>query len=179
MKSFCVAKPMQKLRWTERGWSRGFSYCSWKFSRDRALEATTENRWKALGFALVAIARLEIAGRGQWTSFRADRAGVWRCRAKRMRGMAEACMDLEVVSGDRVARHGPWAHFGESWRTNIRRPLRQQGQTRGSSDVFGLADGSAASAPIRPRGCVVCRSRRSSRRARAASLRLAGCQRPK
>src|SRR5271169_6122092 len=22
---------MQKLRWTERGWSRGFSYCSWKF----------------------------------------------------------------------------------------------------------------------------------------------------
>jgi hypothetical protein len=38
-----------------------------------------------------------------------------------MRGMAEACMDLEVVSGDRVARHGPWAHFGESWRTNIRR----------------------------------------------------------
>ena len=34
------------------------------FSRDRALEATTENRWKALGFALVAIARLEIAGTG-------------------------------------------------------------------------------------------------------------------
>ena len=34
------------------------------FSRDRALEATTENRWKALGFALVAIARLEIAGAG-------------------------------------------------------------------------------------------------------------------
>jgi hypothetical protein len=29
-----------------------------------ALEATTENRWKALGFALVAIARLEIAGTG-------------------------------------------------------------------------------------------------------------------
>ena len=22
---------MQKLRWTERAWSRGFSYCSWKF----------------------------------------------------------------------------------------------------------------------------------------------------
>jgi hypothetical protein len=34
------------------------------FSRDRALEATTENRWKALGFALVAIARLDIAGAG-------------------------------------------------------------------------------------------------------------------
>src|SRR6202034_4454378 len=32
------------------------------FSRERALEATTENRWKVLGFALVAIARLEIAG---------------------------------------------------------------------------------------------------------------------
>ena len=34
------------------------------FSRDRALKATTENRWKALGFALVAIARLRIAGAG-------------------------------------------------------------------------------------------------------------------
>jgi hypothetical protein len=34
------------------------------FSWDRALEATTENGWKALGFALVAIARLEIAGAG-------------------------------------------------------------------------------------------------------------------
>ena len=121
-----------------------------------------------------------LRARGQWSSFRADRAGVWRRRAKRMRGMSEACEDdLELVSGERVARHGPWARFGESWRTNRRRPLRQQGQTRGSSDVFGSADGSAASAPIWPRGCIVCRSRRSSRRARAASLRLAGCQRPK
>jgi hypothetical protein len=25
LKSFCVAKPMQKLRWAERGWSREFS----------------------------------------------------------------------------------------------------------------------------------------------------------
>ena len=55
---------MQKLRWTERGWSRGFSYCSWKFQLGSALEATTDNRWKALGFALVAIARLEIARAG-------------------------------------------------------------------------------------------------------------------
>src|ERR1700684_3047586 len=54
----------------------------------------------------------------------------------------------ELVSDDTVARHGPWARFGESWRTNRRRPLRQHGQTRGSSDVLGSADGSAASAPI-------------------------------
>ena len=171
---------MQKLRWTERGWSRGFSYCYGNFSRDRALEATTENRSKALGFALVAIARLEMAGGGANglrfapTEREFGGAGPNGCAA----WPRHAC-DLEVVSGDRVARHGPWAHFGESWRTNIRRPLRQQGQTRGSSDVFGLADGSAASAPIRLRGGVVCRSRRSSRRARAASSRLAGCHRPK
>ena len=56
----------------------------------------------------------KLRGRGQWTSFRADRAGVWRRRAKRMRGMAEACMDLEVVSGDRVARHGLWPTSGRA-----------------------------------------------------------------
>src|ERR1700683_1656437 len=55
---------MQKLRWSERGWSRGFSYCSWKFQSGSGVGATTENRWKALGFALVNIARLEIAGAG-------------------------------------------------------------------------------------------------------------------
>ena len=42
----------------------------------RALEATTENRWKALGFALVAIARLEIAGGGaNGLRFRAEQSG--------------------------------------------------------------------------------------------------------
>src|ERR1700677_3324939 len=30
-----------------------------------------------------------------------------------------------------LARHGPWARFGESRRTNRRRSARQQGQMRG------------------------------------------------
>ena len=47
-----------------------------------------------------------------------------------------------------LAGHGPWACFGESWRTNRRRPAPQQGQTRGSSGCSGSADGSAASALI-------------------------------
>ena len=95
------------------------------FSRDRALERRRRTGGRLWASPWSPLRAWKLRGRGQWTSFRADRAGVWRRRAKRMRGMADACMDLEVVSGDRVARHGPWAHFGESWRTNVRRLLRQ------------------------------------------------------
>jgi hypothetical protein len=62
IKSFCVAKPMQKLRWTERVGAEGSAAAYGIFSRDWALEATTENRWKAPGFPVVAVVTFEIAG---------------------------------------------------------------------------------------------------------------------
>jgi hypothetical protein len=40
IKSFCVAKPMQKLRWTERVGAEGSAAAYGIFSRDWALEAT-------------------------------------------------------------------------------------------------------------------------------------------
>ena len=169
---------MQKLRWTERGWSRGFSYCSWKFQSGSGVGGDDREQVEGSGLRLGRRCALGDCGGGA--------NGLRFAPTEREFGGAGpngcAAWPRHAGLGGRIgrhSRHGPWAHFGESWRTNIRRPLRQQGQTRGSSDVFGSADGSAASAPIRPRGCVVCRSRRSSRRARAASLRLAGCQRPK
>ena len=51
LKSFCVAKPMQKLRWTERGWSRGFSCGLWNFRsglvRCRRLRGASRGLWMA------------------------------------------------------------------------------------------------------------------------------------
>src|ERR1700684_4098057 len=83
---------MQKLRWTERGWSRGFSYCLWKFQSGSGVGATTENRWKGLGFALVAIARWAMGGGGPMDFV-----------SRRQRGSLAA-------PGQTDARHGQGTH---------------------------------------------------------------------
>src|SRR5271154_3216030 len=54
--------------------------------------------------------------------------------------------DLVFVAGARgFACHGPCARFGESWRTNRRKPALQQGQTRGRTGFCGSAAGPATS----------------------------------
>jgi ATP dependent DNA ligase domain len=73
----------------------------------------------------------------------------------RRQATAHAKDDLVFVAGERgLARHGPWARFGESRRTNRRRSARQQGQMRGRWRFSG----SAASAVTR----LLCRSAENS-----------------
>lgn len=148
LKSFCGAKPTQKLRWTERGWGRGFGFRLWNFQLGlacwRRLRGASRGLWAVPSSPLRPV-EAGVRSRQPW--FRAHKPGDRRRRAKCVGGAPEACEDeLAFVSGDGLAGHGAWARFGESWRTNRRRPAPQQGQTRGPSGLSGAVDGSAACA---------------------------------
>ena len=149
-------KPMQKLRWTERGWSRGFSFGLWNFQsglvRCRRLRGASRGLWTASSSPLrrsrgwraadslrFALASLEIgcAGPSVFVACPRHAGTTW-------------CLSQETG----FAGHGPWARFGESWRTNRRRPAPQQAQTRAASGFSRSADGSAGSALILSRGGV-------------------------
>src|SRR6202161_2928591 len=66
LKSFCGAKPTQKLRWTERGWSRGFSFSQLQLMDFSvgidALEATAVGKSRPLPGVFLAVASLERVG---------------------------------------------------------------------------------------------------------------------
>ena len=53
---------MQKLRWTERGWGRGFSCRLWDFQSGLGVGGDDREQMEAPGFPVVAVATLEIAG---------------------------------------------------------------------------------------------------------------------
>ena len=146
IKSFCGAKRTQKLRWTERGggWLRRPGL--WNFQ-------TRIGAKEALGGAIgrpVAAVRWPlcrwIAGARGWRPVifcrQAPRLGApgdkrpWPARRRRPQFFR---------GGAGLERHGACAHFGESSRTNRRRPARQQGQTRSPSTRSGLEVSSLAS----------------------------------
>src|ERR1700685_1948669 len=66
LKSFCGAKPTQKLRWTERGWSRGFSFSQLQLMDFSvgidALEATAVGKSRPLAGVFLAVASFERGG---------------------------------------------------------------------------------------------------------------------
>ena len=94
LKSFCVAKPMQKLRWTERGWGRGFSFSLWIFQS--GLTPWRQPRWASRGLCPASsspLRRWRGLARGGLPAFRAREARDWMRRAICVRGMPEACED--------------------------------------------------------------------------------------
>ena len=111
LKSFCVAKPMQKLlsRWTECGWSRGFSCGLWTFQVGLALWRRRRGTSRGLRRAPWSpLRRSRRRVHRRQPSFRAHKPEDWRRRAKCVRGMPDACKDnLELVSGEGVG--GSWS----------------------------------------------------------------------
>ena len=93
---------MQKLRWTERDWSRGFSFSLWNFQSGlMPLGAASGSKSRRLEGVFVAIAAFERVARGRQPWFLAGEPGDWMRRAKCVRGVPKACRDdLVFVSGD-------------------------------------------------------------------------------
>jgi hypothetical protein len=100
---------MQKLRWTERGWSRGLSSGPWNFQPGLARRRQRRGTSRGLGTASSSpLRRSRWWARGRSASFRAHEPGDWRRSAKSVRALSDACTpDLELVSGDRVG--GSWS----------------------------------------------------------------------
>ena len=147
IKSFCGARPTQKLRWSERGggWLRRPGL--WNFqagigAKD-ALGGAIGRRVAAVGSPLCRW----IAGACGWRrSYFAFKPSDWERRATSDHG------PLDAGGGDRsfsVGERG-WSvmalvpTFGGSSRTKRSRPARQQGQTRGPSACSGLEASSLA-----------------------------------
>ena len=75
IKSFCVAQPMQKLGWTERGWGRAFAGVSYGIFSWR-LERAGSDRWREREPVVV--------GRDPWQCL----AGYWGWLTPALEGMS-------------------------------------------------------------------------------------------